>query len=71
MTLQEQFENAGSTVRYIVEENGKIEFLTTADTYEQFKILLEIVEVQVINENYNKISGATYSGDMYNGSIKI
>jgi len=71
MTLEEQFENAGSTVRYVMEENGKINFLTSADTYEQFKTLLEIVEVEVVNKNYNTIDGTAYSGGMYNGSIKI
>ena len=71
MTLEEQFENAGSTVRYVMEENGKINFLTSADTYEQFKTLLEIVEVEVVNKNYNTIDATAYSGGMYNGSIKI
>ena len=71
MTLREQFENAGSTVKYIVEENGNIIFLTTADTYAQFKTLLEIVENEVVDKGYNEINGVAYSGDLFNGSMKI
>ena len=70
MTLQEQLENAGSTIKYFEISDTSIQFLCTADNYEQFKTLLEIVEVDVVNEGYNTISGVSYSNELYKGAIK-
>ena len=69
MTLREQFENAGSTVKFIEDTDTETGFLVTADDYSQFKTLLEIVEVYVATNNYDTIFDVTYSGGLYKGAF--
>ena len=70
MTLEEQIINAGANVEYFQDKESVINFLLIVNSYDHFKAILEIVEVDVINNNYVGITGVSFSGLLYKGSIK-
>ena len=70
MTLQEQIENAGGVITYLEENQDWINFLITVIDYDNFKQILEIIEVDIVNNNYVGVGGISYGELLFKGSIQ-
>lgn len=70
MTLEEQITNAGGNIEYFEVKEDWINFLIHVTDYEHFKTILEIIEVDIVNNNYVGVGGISFSALLYKGSIQ-